>query len=313
MKPRIWQTARFDIALDQPQVMGIVNLTPDSFSDGGRYTHVQAAMHQCERLLREGAHLLDLGAESTRPGSAPLPLEQELQRLLPVLKEVVRLGVPVSVDTYKPAVMRAALDAGADIINDIWALRRSAEHGGHKNKGGGDGREHLVDFDGAATKAAANALSVVATHPRCGVCLMHMQGEPQTMQLAPMQGDVVVQVKAFLAERLQVLRDAGVAQARLCVDPGIGFGKTAVQNFALLAQQAALLTLNAPILAGWSRKSALGVATSLPASERLVPSVVAAVLAAQAGASVLRVHDVQATVDGLKVLQAMNMKQESFE
>ena len=270
----VWQAGRFRIALDRCQVMGIVNVTPDSFSDGGRLPTVQAALAHAEQLLREGADILDIGGESTRPGSPPVPLAEELQRVLPVVNEAVKLGVPVSVDTYKPEVMRAVMDAGADIVNDIRALREPG------------------------------AMDVVAGHPSCGVCLMHMHRDPQTMQVAPMQGDVVPQVRAFLSERSEALRSAGVDAARIVWDPGIGFGKTVAQNFALLARQAELLDSGHPLLAGWSRKSSLGAVTGLPVEERLLPSVVAAVLAAERGARIVRVHDVAATVAGLQVLGA---------
>ncbi len=270
-----WQTTRFQIDLAQPRIMGIVNLTPDSFSDGGQALAPADALRRCESLLRDGAHILDLGAESTRPGAAALPLDDELARLLPVLKAAVTLGVPISVDTYKPAVMQAALDLGADIVNDIWALRQPG------------------------------AEAVVAGHPACGVCLMHMHREPQTMQAEPMAGDVVPQVLAFLTRRVQALQLRGVARERITVDPGIGFGKTVAQNFHLLAQQQALLATGCAVLAGWSRKSSLGAVTGLDVAERLLPSVVAAVLAVERGARIVRVHDVRETALALQVLQAL--------
>ncbi len=269
-----WQTSRFRIDLTQPRIMGIVNLTPDSFSDGGQALAPADALRRCETLLREGAHLLDLGAESTRPGAVALPLEDELTRLLPVLKVAVTLGVPISVDTYKPEVMQAALDLGADIVNDIWALRQPG------------------------------AQSVVVSHPTCGVCLMHMHREPRTMQTEPMVGDVVPQVAAFLTGRVQALQTLGVDTERIAVDPGIGFGKTAAQNFSLLAQQQALQATGCAVLAGWSRKSSLGAITGLDVTERMLPSVVAAVLAVERGARVVRVHDVRETALALQVLQA---------
>ncbi|HMN92963.1 MAG TPA: dihydropteroate synthase [Hydrogenophaga sp.] len=256
--------------------MGIVNLTPDSFSDGGQFGSVAAALQHCEQLLRDGANVLDIGGESTRPGSPAVPLEEELARVLPVLREALKLGVPVSVDTYKPEVMQAALDLGVDIINDIWALRRG------------------------------EALQVVAAHPRCGVCLMHMHRDPQTMQVAPMAGDVVRPVMDFLRERGQALKARGVSADRIVVDPGIGFGKTVAQNFSLLARQRELLELGYPLLAGWSRKSSLGAVTGREqARERVSASVAAAVLAVERGAAVVRVHDVRETVDALKVLSAL--------
>ena len=271
-----WQTRRFRIDLSRPRVMGIVNVTPDSFSDGGSHADVSSALAHCEQLLFEGADILDIGGESTRPGSPAVPLEEELRRVVPVIREAVRLGVPLSIDTYKPQVMQAVLDLGADIVNDIWSLRQPG------------------------------AREVVAGHPRCGVCLMHMHRDPQTMQLAPMEGDAVVQAMDFLAEQVRQLQALGVAAERIVIDPGVGFGKTVEQNFALLARQQAFAQLGFPILAGWSRKSALGAVTGLAeASQRALPSVVAAVLAADRGARVLRVHDVRETVQGLAVWSAM--------
>lgn len=276
-----WRTSRFQIDLSQPRVMGIVNVTPDSFSDGGRHASPAAALRHCEQLLKDGAHILDIGGESTRPGAPPLPLDEELARVLPVVREAVRLGAPVSVDTYKPEVMRAVLELGADIINDVWALRRLA------------------------------ALEAVAAHPSCGVCLMHMHGDPQTMQTAPMTGDAVPQVLQFLAQAAQVLQAQGVDKSRVVLDPGIGFGKTPAQNFALLARQRELMAAGFPLLAGWSRKSSIGVALQgvaaapLPPGERVVGSVAAALLAVERGAAIVRVHDVRETVQALAVWQAM--------
>ena len=279
-----WQTSRFQIDLSRPRVMGIVNATPDSFADGGVYfsdVKPSTVLAHCDQLLKDGADMLDIGGESTRPGSPAVPLEEELARVLPVLRHAVKLGVPVSVDTYKPEVMQAALDLGADIVNDIWALRRPG------------------------------ALQVVAAHPRCGVCLMHMHRDPQTMQVAPMTGSVLPAVRAFLQSAAQALLDAGVDRSRVVLDPGIGFGKTVAQNFELLREQPSLLDLGYPLLAGWSRKSALGAACAptgsgepLPMSERVLPSVAAALLAAERGARVLRVHDVRETVLALKVWTA---------
>lgn len=285
----IWQTARFSIDLSRPLVMGIVNVTPDSFSDGGQHATTHAALAHCEQLLKEGADILDIGGESTRPGAPPVPLEQELARVLPVVRAAVTLGVPLSIDTYKPQVMQAVLDLGADIINDIWALRwRDAPDGL-------DGRQ------------------VVARHPNCGVCLMHMHREPQTMQAAPMEGDVVPQVLSFLERAAQDMQGLGVDKDRIVLDPGIGFGKTVAQNFALLARQAELLAAGYPLLAGWSRKSSIGAVaspppgTSLPQGvhERMVPSVAAALLAVERGAHIVRVHDVLPTVQALQVLAAI--------
>lgn len=272
----LWQTTRFDIDLTSPRVMGIVNVTPDSFSDGGQHAGTAAALRHCEQLLKEGAHILDIGGESTRPGSPAVPMDEELARVLPVVREAMRLDVPISVDTYKPEVMRAVLDAGADVINDIWALRRG------------------------------DALQAVAAHPRCGVCLMHMHRDPQTMQVAPMEGDVLPDVLAFLTERAGALMAKGVARERIMLDPGIGFGKTVAQNLSLLSRQAELLPLGFALLAGWSRKSTLGAITGheRPA-DRAAASVAAALLAVERGARVVRVHDVRDTVDALKVWQAL--------
>ena len=248
--------------------MGIVNVTPDSFADGGQHADAASALRHCEQLLKDGADILDIGGESTRPGSPAAPLAEELARLLPVLREAVKLGSPISVDTSKPEVMAAALDLGADIINDVWALRRPG------------------------------ALDVVRAHPACGVCLMHMHGSPQTMQQAPMQGDAVPQVLRFLQQAAQTLQAQGVEPSRIVVDPGIGFGKTVAQNFALLARQAELLAAGYPLLVGWSRKSALG---GEPPAERLPASLAAALLAVERGARIVRVHDVRETAQALAV------------
>ncbi|WP_295526402.1 dihydropteroate synthase [uncultured Pseudacidovorax sp.] len=271
-----WQAGRFQLDLTRPLVMGIVNVTPDSFSDGGSHADVASALAHCEQLIAEGADILDIGGESTRPGSPAVPLEEELRRVVPVIREAVRLGVPLSIDTYKPQVMQAVLDLGADIVNDIWSLRQPG------------------------------AREVVAGHPRCGVCLMHMHRDPQTMQAMPMEGDAVAPAVDFLLEQVRQLQALGVAAHRIVIDPGVGFGKTVEQNFALLARQQAFVQLGFPIIAGWSRKSSLGAVTGLAeASQRVLPSVVAAVLAADRGARVLRVHDVRETVQGLAVWSAM--------
>lgn len=278
-----WITSRFTIDLNRPQVMGIVNVTPDSFSDGGRHFApgggFSGALAHCEQLIRDGADLLDIGGESTRPGAPPVPLAQELARVLPVVREAVKLGVPVSVDTYKPEVMRAVLDLGADIINDIWALRQSG------------------------------AVQAVAAYPNCGVCLMHMHREPTTMQAQPMDGDVVPQVFSFLTQAADALQAAGVAKARIVLDTGVGFGKTVAQNFSLLARQREFLAAGYPLLAAWSRKSSLAAVCAendapLAMAERMLPSVAAALLAVERGARIVRVHDVRETVQALKVWSA---------
>ena len=272
----IWQTTRFALDLQRPQVMGIVNLTPDSFSDGGRHADTAAGLRHAERLLREGADVLDIGGESTRPGSPVVPADEEWRRIEGFLQEALRWQVPISVDTYKAQTMRRALALGVDIVNDIWALQQPG------------------------------ALQAVAEHPACGVCLMHMHRDPQTMQKAPMQGDVLPQVAAFLHERVQALRAQGVAAERIVLDYGIGFGKTVAQNFSLLARQAELLALGYPLLAGWSRKSSLGAvlaeSAEPPAPEqRVAASVAAALMAVERGARIVRVHDVRETVQALKV------------
>ena len=277
-----WQTTRFAVDLGTPRVMGIVNVTPDSFAGGGRHVDAASAMAHCEALLREGADLLDIGGESTRPGAHPPSVDEELSRVLPVLRHAVTLGVPVSVDTSQPAVMRAALDIGVDIVNDVRALQR----------------------DGA--------LALLASHPSAGVCLMHIAGEPVTMQGKAQadegRGDVLAEVRSFLAARLGDVRAAGIAIQRIVLDPGIGFGKTARDNLTLLRRQRELLDLGAPLLVGWSRKSTLGVVTGRPVEERLAASVSAALIAIQRGASVVRVHDVAATVDALALWREIEDK-----
>lgn len=272
-----WQTSRHRIDLTRPRVMGIVNVTPDSFSDGGRFHAPAAALQHCERLLAEGAELLDIGGESTRPGARAPDTDEELARVMPVLAHALTLGVPVSVDTSNPTVMRAALELGVDIVNDVRALQRPG------------------------------ALDALAAHPSAGVCLMHMQGEPGDMQRDPVYADVVASVRDFLRARWQALAAAGVADERIVLDPGIGFGKTAAHNLELMRRQVELLALGRPLLLGWSRKSTLGQLTGRPVGERLAASVAAALMAVERGARVVRVHDVAATVDALKVWQAVQV------
>ena len=262
----------------------IVNLTPDSFSDGDPALTPARALARCERLLADGADLLDLGAESSRPGASPVGLDVERVRLLPVLTEAVKLGCPISVDTTRPEVMRAALDLGADIVNDISALR------------------------------APGSLDVVASHGSCGVALMHMRGTPLTMQRDAGYDDVVAEVVAFLRERLDAARAAGIGADRVIVDPGIGFGKTPADNLVLLQRQRELLALDVPLLVGWSRKSTLArlVGVTTASAERSDDerqrvdgaSVAAAVIAVERGARMVRVHDVKATVAALAVWRA---------
>jgi len=270
-----WQTTRFRIDLARPRVMGIVNVTPDSFSDGGR--SAAAAIAHCEQLVSEGADMLDIGGESTRPGSQPVSLEEELARVLPVLDAALTLGCPVSIDTSKPELMRAVLERGADVVNDIHALQ------------------------------APGALEVIASHPSCGVCLMHMRGDPATMQQRPHYDDVLAEVGDFLGARLHALRAHGVDQERIVLDPGIGFGKSVEHNLDLLRRQRELLALGRPLLVGWSRKSTLGVVTGRDVAQRQSASVAAALAAVHEGARILRVHDVAATVDALKVWQAAGL------
>ena len=268
-----WQTTRFELSFQRPLVMGIVNITPDSFSAVPARQLASQAIQEAEQLMQDGADILDLGAESTRPGATPVTAEQEWVRLEPVLRELLTWKSPVSVDTYHAITMRRALDMGVDIINDVWALRQ------------------------------ADALSVVAAY-KCGICLMHMHGEPQTMQASPMQGDAVDLVHDFFRAQFQRTDAAGIAKQRLMFDPGIGFGKTVEQNFQLLALQDRFHDLPAPLMVGWSRKSSLGAVTGLGVHDRMVPSVAAAVLAVERGAAVVRVHDVAATVSALAVWSA---------
>lgn len=270
-----WRAGRFSLDLSVPRVMGIVNLTPDSFSDGGQHHTPAAACAHAERLLAEGADILDLGAESTRPGAQPPGPDEEWRRLEPVVRHVVRLGCPVSVDTSEPQVMRACLDQGVDIINDVRALRRPG------------------------------ALEAVAGHPSAGVCLMHLQGEPADMQRDPRYVDVVAEVASFLAERLQAVAAAGIGADRTVLDPGFGFGKTLDHNLVLARGLVALHRLGRPLLAGWSRKGSLGRLTGRPVDQRLVPSVAAALAAVSQGARVVRVHDVADTVAALTVWTAL--------
>ncbi|MCC7636054.1 dihydropteroate synthase [Stenotrophomonas rhizophila] len=265
------------LRLDRPRIMGIVNVTPDSFSDGGEHASVDAAVAHGLQLVAEGADLLDIGGESTRPGSTPVPLEEELRRVIPVIERLAReTGVPISVDTFKPEVMRAAVAAGAGMINDIHALRQP----------------------GALDAAAALGVPVV---------LMHMQGEPGSMQDTPHYDDVVGQVHRFLTERLLVAEMAGIARRNLVIDPGFGFGKTTEHNLILLARLERFLDLGVPMLAGLSRKRSIGELTGRDRpGDRLAGSVAAHLIAAQRGAKLLRVHDVAATVDALKVWAAVD-------
>jgi dihydropteroate synthase len=265
----------YQLALNRPHVMGIVNVTPDSFSDGGQYASTDLAVEHALQLVEEGADILDIGGESTRPGATPVSLEDELSRVIPVIQALKKqCQVPLSIDTYKTEVMRQAIEAGADIVNDVNALQ------------------------------APGALEVVAAS-QAGVCLMHMQGNPQTMQQDPHYDDVVSEVKAFLQQRLQAALAHGIDQHRIVLDPGFGFGKRTVHNIALIQHLEALNQIGQPLLVGLSRKSVLGAITGNDAQQRLYAGIAASVISAMKGAKILRVHDVKATVDALKVVAAV--------
>lgn len=264
---------RFVFRPCRPLVMGVLNVTPDSFSDGGRYAGFDAALAQARALVEEGADLLDIGGESTRPGAREVSVEEELRRVLPLVQALTRENLAVSVDTRKPAVMRAAIEAGAAMINDVFALR------------------------------AEGALEALAASD-AGICLMHMQGEPGTMQRSPQYREVVAEVRDFLHQRAAACVAAGVAKERIVLDPGFGFGKTLEHNLALLRNLGDLGRGEFAVLAGLSRKSMLGLITGRPVAERLAASLAAALAAAAQGATILRVHDVAATVDALKVWRA---------
>lgn len=267
----------------RPLVMGVLNATPDSFSDGGRFASRDAALAQAERLIADGADIVDIGGESTRPGARAVPESEELDRVLPVVEAIAaRSDVAISVDTSKPAVMRAAVAAGATLINDVRALREEG------------------------------ALAAVAGLD-AGVCLMHMLGDPGSMQDHPRYDNVTADVSAFLAARRDACLEAGIAAERIILDPGFGFGKTVEHNIELLRNLRQLQALGQPLLVGLSRKSTLGVLTGRPVEERLAASIAAAVLAALNGAAILRVHDVAETVDALKIVQAVTKEGNSLQ
>jgi len=274
LRARHLRCGRFTLPLTRPLIMGVVNVTPDSFSDGGQFSNTELAVARGKELMSQGADILDIGGESTRPGAQPVPVAQELDRVLPVVEGLLALELPLSVDTYKPAVMRAALAAGASMINDINALQSKA------------------------------ALDAVATSD-CAVCLVHKQGDPQTMQQDPHYDDVVGEVRAFLAGRVAACEAAGVCHERIVIDPGFGFGKRFAHNMELLAKLRVLAGLDVPVLVGLSRKSTLGTITGQPVEQRTIASVAAALLAVQRGASIVRVHDVEQTRDALRVLHAV--------
>ena len=261
----------FNLSGAQALVMGILNITPDSFSDAGQYQHLEFALSRAEQMIADGADIIDIGGESSRPGAPPLPLQDELQRVMPVLYALRDCGKPLSVDTYKPEVMREAILAGADMINDINGFR------------------------------APGAIDAVRDSD-CALCIMHMQSVPQTMQDQPQYEDVVREVIDFLRERIDTMMAAGIARERLCIDPGFGFGKTVEQNYALLRATRRLRSeLDLPVLAGLSRKSMIGAVTGRPVEQRLAGSVAGALAAVAQGAEIIRVHDVAETVDALRV------------
>jgi dihydropteroate synthase len=271
----ILHCGNFQLNLSRPLVMGIINVTPDSFSDGGKHLSCDAALAHALRLIAEGADLLDIGGESTRPGALPVSVQQEMARVLPVIEGLRGVSVPVSIDTGKPEVMQAAIAAGAQMINDIDALR-----------------------DTAAMHAVASS--------NVAVCLMHKQGNPQTMQTQPHYQNVVADVCEFLRERIAAAEAAGIQRNRIVIDPGFGFGKTLEHNLALLRELHILTELGVPVLSGISRKSMLGALTGQDVTQRLPASIAAALIAVQRGAAIVRVHDVRETVDALKVWNAVN-------
>ena len=265
----------YQLNLNRPHIMGIVNITPDSFSDGGKFSSTELAVEHALKLITEGADILDIGGESTRPGATPVHVDEELDRVIPVIKALRKIvNIPLSIDTYKPEVMRAAIVAGADIVNDVRALQ---EHG---------------------------ALEVVA-NSNAGVCLMHMQGTPQTMQLDPIYLDVVEEVKQFLIDRLNMTLAHGINHNRILLDPGFGFGKRTVHNIALIQQLNKLVEIGQPLLVGLSRKALLGAIVGEDEQQRLHAGIAASVISTMKGAKIIRVHDVKATVDALKVVVAV--------
>lgn len=279
MKQRFLDCGRFRLKLGaegaRPLVMGILNVTPDSFSDGGRFNSLEAAVIQAEKMIDDGVDIIDIGGESSRPGAVPVSLQEELRRIMPVIYALRDCGKPISVDTYKPEVMQEALAADVDMINDIQGFR------------------------------SAEAIDIVK-NSTCGVCVMHMLRDPQTMQFAPKYDDVTEDVSRYLAERVALLRAAGVATERMLVDPGFGFGKTQAHNLTLLRSMAAIRDrAGTPVLAGLSRKAMIGAITGRAVEQRMAGSLAAALAAINFGAEILRVHDVAETVDALKVWQAI--------
>jgi dihydropteroate synthase len=277
--PTTWRCGRYLFDLTnrkRPIVMGILNATPDSFSDGGRFRSAADAISLAESMITSGVDLIDIGGESTRPGAIPVSLQEELDRVMPVIEGLKNCGVPLSIDTYKAETMLQALEAGVDCVNDIWALRQQG------------------------------ALDAVLKSSNCGIVLMHMQRDPLTMQFNPEYQNVVSEVMEFLSERANLLLSKGVEQNRIALDPGFGFGKSLVHNLEMLAKFDRFSELGYPVLAGISRKSMLGKITGKEVDQRLSPSIAAAIMAADRGAKIIRVHDVPDTVDALKLWEAVN-------
>jgi len=278
--PATWRCGRFLFDFSKrkrPLVMGILNATPDSFSDGGKFRTARDAIAQAELMIKSGADMIDIGGESTRPGATPVALQEELDRVLPVIEALKHCGVALSIDTYKAETMRQALRAGVDCVNDIWALRQEG------------------------------AINSVLESSDCGIVLMHMQRDPVTMQFNPEYKDVVTEVIAFLQERTDRLMDVGIDKDRIAIDPGFGFGKSLEHNLQMLAHFDLFLKLNYPVLAGVSRKSMLGKVTGKETNERVATSIAAAVMAADRGAKIVRAHDVSETVDALKLWEAVQL------
>ena len=277
--PTTWRCGRFLFDFSKrkhPIVMGILNATPDSFSDGGKFRTAKDAIAQAELMIHSGVDLIDIGGESTKPGAEPVSLQEELDRVLPVIEGLKDCGVPLSIDTYKAEAMRQALNAGVDCVNDIWALRQEG------------------------------AVSAVLESSNCGIVLMHMQRDPMTMQFNPEYKDVIVEVKQFLKERADLLISKGIEHNRIVIDPGFGFGKSLEHNLNMLTNFQRFSELDYPVLAGISRKSMIGKITGKETNDRLPPSIAAAIMAADRGAKIVRVHDVPETVDALKLWEAVN-------
>ena len=277
--PTTWRCGRFLFDFSKrkrPIVMGILNATPDSFSDGGKFRSAKDAIAQAELMIQNGVDLIDIGGESTRPGAEPVDLQEELDRVLPVIEALKDCGVPLSIDTYKAETMRQSLHAGVDCVNDIWALRQT------------------------------DALDAVMESHDCGIVLMHMQRDPLTMQFNPEYQDVIAEVKIFLRDRVQLLISKGISVERITIDPGFGFGKSLEHNLKMLANFDDFNALDLPVLAGISRKSMIGKITGKDTHDRVAPSIAAAIMAADRGAQIVRVHDVAETVDALKLWEAIN-------